>query len=77
MYNQFYGYNSETMTFEHRTKDALNGKPITLKGNDGISPCNDGDIIIKDSIDELLNIDISNYYVAASYEFWAYIMAIK
>lgn len=37
----------------------------------------DGDIIIKDSIDELLNIDISNYYVAASYEFWAYLMAIK
>lgn len=45
MYNQFLGYNSETMTFEHRTKLDLNGKPITLTGNDGISPCNEGDVI--------------------------------
>lgn len=37
----------------------------------------DGDIIIKDNIDELLKLDISNYYVAASYEFWAYLTAIR
>lgn len=37
----------------------------------------DGDIIIKDNIDELLSLDISDYYLAASYEFWAYLTAIQ
>lgn len=37
----------------------------------------DGDIIVKGGIPELLNIDLANNYLAASFEFWAYITAVK
>lgn len=37
----------------------------------------DGDIIVKKNLSELLDYDIQNYYLAASFEFWAYMNAVK
>lgn len=37
----------------------------------------DGDIILKGSINELLNTDVSGYCLAASFEFWAYLNQIR
>lgn len=37
----------------------------------------DGDIVLKGSINDLLNTDVSGYYLAASFEFWAYLNQIR
>lgn len=37
----------------------------------------DGDIVVKGSINDLLNTDVKGYYLAASFEFWAYLNQIR
>lgn len=37
----------------------------------------DGDIIVKDTIEDLLNVDLQDYYMAASFELWSYMNAVR
>lgn len=37
----------------------------------------DGDIVLKGCINDLLTTDVSGYYLAASFEFWAYLNQIR
>lgn len=37
----------------------------------------DGDIIVKGNIEELLNLDLQDFYMAASFELWSYMNAVR